>query len=245
MKIKYLPIIAAMVLAGCDDGDIQEKVVASQTGLKIAIDANLSGVASWPSYYSVAVSGYENAANTEEIAEYSVISKQMLNDVDGKVHLTLGGIPTTVNYIEIGVINQIRQREFTIFQYEFTEDDKKSRDTIRIDAGIVDAGIYNRIQKDIFDISCTRCHGDGNNAAANMHLTEGNSYSSLVGVLSSKETGLYRVYPGDSAASVIHRVLLNNYPEVHMPHGDILDAKQKSKLLKLIDYWIEDGAKED
>lgn len=234
-----------MVLASCDDGDIHENVATSQTGLKVAIDANLSGVASWPSYYSVAVSGYENAANTEEIPEYSVISKQMLSDVDGNVHLTLGGIPTTVNYIEIGIINQIRQREFTIFQYEFTDADKNSRDTIRIEAGHVDVGTYNRIQNDIFDISCTRCHGDGNKAAANLYLTAGNSYKSLVGVLSSKETGFYRVCPGDSAASVIHKVLLNNYPEVRMSHGDILDAKQKSKLLKLIDYWIENGAKED
>ena len=112
--MRKLLIASLIVFAACDDGDILEHVTYQQEGMKVAVEAEISGIDSWTNEYTVTLSGFESQRNDKGIPEYSEISKQILQPKDGKLHITLGGVPQTVNYLEITVINRIRQRVITL-----------------------------------------------------------------------------------------------------------------------------------
>ncbi|MBQ3655521.1 MAG: hypothetical protein II956_01580 [Bacteroidales bacterium] len=238
---KFLIIFSVFCLAACDDGDIEEKVSYQQEGIKVAVDVEISGVDSWPEGYSVTLSGFENEKNDKDIAEYSEISKQIIPNGKSKMHLTLGGIPQSVNYLEITVINRIRQRAVTLWQYPLSSDDKSSRDTIVFNVGEIKAGMFSYIQNEYFNNSCANCHGLGEHAAAGLFLTEGKSFAAMVGAKSAKRPDINIVTPGDTANSALHLILHGNFPEVKHNHKDKL-ATEKDK--ELIDLWIMSGAKE-
>ncbi len=234
----FFYIFSLVLLAACDDGDIVEKYAFQQEGIKVAVDATISGLDSWPDGYSVTLSGFSLAKNEKnEPAEYSEISKQIINN--GSTHITLGGIPQSVNYLEITVLNRIRQRVATLWQKELTNDEKSTRDTLKIDAGSINAGMYNYIQQEYFNNKCANCHGLGKRPAAELFLTEGKSYAALVNVKSSKRSDINLVTPGDTAKSVLHKILKGEFPEVEHNHFDKLDLEQ-DKIL--IDNWILSGA---
>ena len=238
---KILYIISLFLLAACDDGDIVEKYTFQQEGIKVSVDATISGLDSWPDGYSVTLSGFSLAKNEKtEPAEYSEISKQIINN--GSTHITLGGIPQSVNYLEITVLNRIRQRVATLWQKELTNDDKSSRDTLKIDAGTINAGMFNYIQNEYFTLRCADCHGLREHAAAGLFLTEGKSYAALVNVKSSKRSDINLVTPGDTAKSVLHKILKGEFPEVTTNHFDKLDLEQDRIV---IDNWILSGAGEE
>lgn len=237
---KFLYIISLFLLAACDDGDIIEKYTYQQEGIKVAVDVNISGTESWPDGYSVTLSGFSLAVNDKTAAaEYSEISKQIINNGNGSAHITLGGIPQSVNYLEITVLNRIRQRVVTLWQKELSNDDKSSRDTLKIDAGTINAGMFNYIQNEYFNNSCANCHGLGEHAAAGLFLSEGKSYAALVNAKSAKRADLNLVTPGDTANSVLHKILKGEFPEVKHNHSDKLDLEQDRIL---IDNWILSGA---
>lgn len=239
---KLLYIISLFLLAACNDGDIIEKYTYQQEGIKVAVDVNISGTESWPDGYSVTLSGFSLPQNDKtSSAEYSEISKQIING-NGSAHITLCGIPQSVNYLEITVLNRIRQRVVTLWQKEFTNEEKSTRDTLKIDAGSINAGMFNYIQNEYFNNSCANCHGLGEHAAAGLFLTEGKSYAALVNVKSSKRAALNLVTPGDTANSVLHKILKGEFPEVKHNHSDKLDLEQ-DKIL--IDNWILSGAGEE
>jgi hypothetical protein len=175
-------------------------------------------------------------------AEYSEISKQIINNGNGSTHITLGGIPQSVNYLEITVLNRIRQRVATLWQKELTNDDKSSRDTLKIDAGTINAGMFNYIQNEYFNNSCAKCHGLDEHVAAGLFLTEGKSYAALINAKSAKRTDLNLVTPGDTANSVLHKILKGEFPEATHNHSDKLDLEQDRIL---IDNWILSGAGEE
>ncbi|MBQ5454111.1 MAG: hypothetical protein IIT56_14150 [Bacteroidales bacterium] len=237
---KILYIFSLVLLAACDDGDIVEKIVYQQDGIKVAVDVDISGIDSWPECYSVTLSGFETAKNDKAIAEYSEISKQILSNVSGKKRITLGGIPQSVNYLEITVINRIRQREITLWQKELSNDDKNSRDTLLFDAGQINAGLFNYIQNEYFNNSCANCHGLGEHAAAGLFLTEGKSFAAMVNAKSSKRPEINVVTPGDTAKSALHLVLHGRFPEVKHNHKDKLAVEHDKEI---IDMWILSGAK--
>ena len=240
---KILYIITLFLLAACDDGDIVENYTFQQEGIKVSVDATISGLDSWPDGYSVTLSGFSLAVNDKTAAaEYSEISKQIINNGNGSTHITLGGIPQSVNYLEITVLNRIRQRVVTLWQKELTNDDKSSRDTLKIDAGTINAGMFNYIQNEYFNNSCANCHGLGEHAAAGLFLTEGKSYAALVNAKSAKRADLNLVTPGDTANSVLHKILKGEFPEVKHNHSDKLDLEQDRIL---IDNWILSGAGEE
>ena len=238
-KIFY--IFSLVLLAACDDGDIVEKIVYQQDGIKVAVSAQVIGLDSWPDGYTVTLSGFEQQRNDKEIAEYSEISKQIIS-TDGNINISLGGIPQSVNYLEITVINRIRQRTLTLWQHELTPEEKGSRDTLRIDAGAINAGMFNFIQQEYFNNSCANCHGLGEHAAAGLFLTEGKSHAAMVNIKSSKRSEINIVTPGDTANSVLHLILHGRFPEVKHNHSDKLTVEHDKEI---IDMWIMNGAKNE
>ena len=159
----------------------------------------------------------------------------------GKLHITLGGVPQTVNYLGITVINRIRQRVITLWQHELTAADKNSKDTLRLEAGRLDVDMFTYIQNEYLNKSCANCHGlSERGAAAGLFLTEGKSLAAMVNVSSTKRAGINIVTPYDTAKSSLHLILWGNLPEAHHNHQDKLaiDAEKE-----LIDNWILGGGK--
>ena len=112
--------------------------------------------------------------------------------------------------------------------------------SIRLDAGKLDAGMFNSIQTEIFNRSCTACHGGSTEPAAGLYLTEGKSYKALVDVVADKsEEGLKLVKPGSAEESFLHVILHENI--VKYDHTNVITT---SSTLTLLDDWINNGAKE-
>lgn len=234
MKRLY-PLLALMAMAtlapSCDDGRIyEEEIHVTRSGGSLRLSGQISGIDTWPGGYSVVLAGFE------EENEYAQTAKGISHDPDGRIDMTLTGIPDNVTQVEVCVINRLRKRVATLYSAPF----ERQADTTRLDAGEIDARMYGAIQRDVFDRSCTACHGGGTSAAAGLYLTEGRSYEALVNVVAdlSPDTALL-VSPGDAAGSFLPLVLRE-----HMIGYDHTQIITSNTLLSLIDDWIDAGAPE-
>lgn len=238
--LNSLHIIMSLMLIGivtsCDDGRIYEKDTAYKEGKTVQIRGVIHGLETWEdnSYY-VAAAGFDNNS------EYAVISKIInTTDEDGQVNITLSGIDENVNTVELCVLNRLRQRVATFAVHEMTE-----TETSTMDIGELNVGRYHTIQSTLFDQSCIACHGGSGFAAAGLHLTEGNSYAAIVNVPSKKIEGKNIVTPGDKDNSVLHLLLNTDLSSTwRQNHSDMLNKERTSNLLRFIDDWIANGAKE-
>ena len=98
---------------------------------------------------------------------------------------------------------------------------------------------FSEIQRQIFDAGCNNsgCHA-GNNPAANLNLTPGNSYSQLVEVTSVLVPAQKRVDTNNSAESVLVRILRGDVSP-RMPFGG---TPLSSATIDSIAKWIDEGA---
>lgn len=101
----------------------------------------------------------------------------------------------------------------------------------------------------IFTSQCTLsgCHGDSFPDPVGLILTTGKSFENLVNVPSAEAQGLFRVKPGDSAASYLIHKLEGTQASVggrgeQMPFGaaPLPDAE-----IDLIRSWIDQGAQDN
>ena len=224
-------ILSIFSLFSCDDGKIyDQKETVPAEGSCLRLSAKITGIDQWPSKYSVVVAGFSEN-------DYATISKGITGTAaDGSVEVVLGGIPETVSRVEICVINRLRERIVSFYSTDF----EPQRDTVVLEAGTIDAGIFNSIQAEVFDRSCTGCHGESTEAAAGLHLTAGKSYGQLVGKKADlSEEGLSLVEPGDAGNSFLMTVLREDI--VRFDHTDIITSFE---LLDMIEDWIDNGAKE-
>ena len=129
---------------------------------------------------------------------------------------------------------KLRKRIASFYRIDYSE----QADTVYLEAGDIDAGMYRAIQTDIFDRSCVTCHGGSTEAAAGLYLTDDKSYSSLVGVVADRsDEDLFLVEPGNSAESFLRIVLHEDV--VRYNHTNIITSGNE---LDLIDDWIDHGA---
>lgn len=99
---------------------------------------------------------------------------------------------------------------------------------------------YSRVQRQVFN-NCQLCHGGSSGElAANLNLTENNSYGSLVGVTAVKNPSMTRVLVGSANYSYLVKVLMK---EVGFDHPASSSASASD--LQLITDWINEGAKND
>ena len=218
-------ILSIFSLFSCDDGKIyDQKATVPAEGSCLRLSAKITGIDQWPSKYSVVVAGFSEN-------DYATISKGITGTAaDGSVEVVLGGIPETVSRVEICVINRLRERIVSFYSTDF----EPQRDTVVLEAGTIDAGMFNSIQAEVF------CHGERTAAAAGLHLTAVKSYGQLVGKKADlSEEGLSLVEPGDAGNSFLMTVLREDI--VRFNHTDIITSYE---LLDMIEDWIDNGAKE-
>lgn len=223
----------------CDDGRIYEKeVTLPQEGLTLKLTGHLTGVDSWPEKYTLCVAGFTGES------DYAVLSKVVALDqaAEGDVEVVLSGIQEEVTQLELCVTNRLRKRVVTFAQLEVAAQ-QPDADTLRLDVGRLDVGIYRALQEQVFNASCIACHGANGRAARDLFLTEGQSYRALVGQASKVHEEMLLVAPGQASESLLPLVLSEEGLVQHN-HTDLLDARRKSTLLTLMNDWIDAGAKE-
>lgn len=232
--IIYTLLLFMPLLAACDEGDIPDKApVLDSEGRAAKVSMHLTGAASWPTGYTVAIAAFSNDS------EYAKYVKGVSSASD---EYTAYNIPDDVNTLEICVVNTLRGRVATFA----TMDISQITDTIRFDAGEINASMFQTIQDNIFTKRCAACHGGSSgHAAANLYLNEGRSYESLVGHASTVVEGMTRVVAGSSSESELYQVLTTTLTnDWNRPHSNFMSSDDDIANLTLIKDWIDNGAKE-
>lgn len=229
----FVLLCVATGLAACDDGLVPRKEhAAAQGGCTARLTGHVTGADSWPDYYQLVLAGFGES-------EYATAQVLVSPDSNDNVSLALSNIGSEVKTVELCVTNQLRRRVVTYLSMDVAS---ASGDTLYMDAGQVDAGMYSAIQDNIFGKTCVQCHGGGGSPAAGLYLTEGRSHASLVGQPSTRIKGGIRVIPGDADESVLHKVISpGGASGLGFSHENMITS---STSLRLIDEWINAGAKE-
>ena len=212
------------VTASCDDGRLYaDRLIIPEEGRVVKLTATLEGLDTWSDGYSIVLAGFEDGS------DYTVIAKSVQAADDGTVDITMSGVAEEVTTLEVCAINRIRKRDCSTL----------GDDTIRIDAGRLDVGMFATIQQDIFDRTCTGCHGEGRW----LDLSAGTSYQTLVGQPSTVFEGRTRVLPGSAAESVLYTILTTSESaDLGTDHQTQFTLSEEQ--FALIGDWIDDGAKE-
>lgn len=225
-------LLALLALAAsCDDGRLYaDRLILPEEGRVVRLTATLDGLETWADGYSVVLAGFG------EGSDYAVIAKSVQAADDGTVDITMSGVAEEVTTLEVCAINRIRKRVATYYELDCST---LSDDTLRIDAGRLDVGMFATIQQDIFDRTCTGCHGEGRW----LDLSAGASHATLVGQPSTVFEGRTRVLPGHAAESVLYTILTTdesaNLATDHQTQFTLSDEQ-----FALIEDWIDGGAGE-
>lgn len=225
-------LLALLALAAsCDDGRLYaDRLILPEEGRVVRLTATLDGLDTWADGYSVVLAGFG------EGSDYAVIAKSVQAADDGTVDITMSGVAEEVTALEVCAINRIRKRVATYYELDCST---LSDDTLRIDAGRLDVGMFATIQQDIFDRTCTGCHGEGRW----LDLSAGASHATLVGQPSTVFEGRTRVLPGHAAESVLYTILTTdesaNLATDHQTQFTLSDEQ-----FALIEDWIDGGAGE-
>ena len=225
-------LLALLALAAsCDDGRLYaDRLILPEEGRVVRLTATLDGLETWADGYSVVLAGFG------EGSDYAVIAKSVQAADDGTVDITMFGVAAEVTTLEVCAINRIRKRVATYYELDCST---LADDTLRIDAGRLDVGMFATIQQDIFDRTCTGCHGEGRW----LDLSAGASHATLVGQPSTVFEGRTRVLPGHAAESVLYTILTTdesaNLATDHQTQFTLSDEQ-----FALIEDWIDGGAGE-
>ena len=219
------------VTASCDDGRLYaDRPLIPAEGRGGKMHATLEGLDPWPAGSHYVLAGFEDGS------DYTVIAKSVQAADDGTVDITMSGVAEEVTTLEVCAINRIRKRVATYYELDCST---LSDDTLRIDAGRLDVGMFATIQQDIFDRTCTGCHGEGRW----LDLSAGASHATLVGQPSTVFEGRTRVLPGHAAESVLYTILTTdesaNLATDHQTQFTLSDEQ-----FALIEDWIDGGAGE-
>ena len=219
------------VTASCDDGRLYaDRLIIPEAGRVVKLTATLEGLDTWSDGYSIVLAGFEDGS------DYTVIAKSVQAADDGTVDITMSGVAEEVTTLEVCAINRIRKRVATYYELDCST---LADDTLRIDAGRLDVGMFATIQQDIFDRTCTGCHGEGRW----LDLSAGTSYQTLVGQPSTVFEGRTRVLPGSAAESVLYTILTTSESaDLGTDHQTQFTLSEEQ--FALIGDWIDDGAKE-
>ncbi len=225
-------LLALLALAAsCDDGRLYaDRLILPEEGRVVRLTATLDGLDTWADGYSVVLAGFG------EGSDYAVIAKSVQAADDGTVDITMSGVAEEVTTLEVCAINRIRKCVATYYELDCST---LADDTLRIDAGRLDVGMFATIQQDIFDRTCTGCHGEGRW----LDLSAGASHATLVGQPSTVFEGRTRVLPGHAAESVLYTILTTdesaNLATDHQTQFTLSDEQ-----FALIEDWIDGGAGE-
>lgn len=133
----YLLLLA--YITSCDDRRIYEKTeTLSEEGRTLKMSGKINGISKWPDGYSVVVAGFSDES------EYAVVTKTIPAVEDDEIQVTMTGVSDKVTTIELCVINKLRKR---VISFQSMDDLTAVDDTILMDVGTVNVGMYHGIQE--------------------------------------------------------------------------------------------------
>ena len=241
-KLFNFIFLAAVLLASCDSGDIEEKVkTVSETGRTVKVTARLKGLADWEGTdYTLAAAGFTSDSKFALLQKAVPATQEELQPVS----LVLSSISEEVQTVEVALTNSLRKRIITLQAVNMSDySQNTARDTIRLDLGTVDVSRFGVLQTGIFNRACIQCHGGNGRSAAGLNLTEDNAEAALVDVPSARKEGYFRVESGNAEGSLLHLILRQGGENMlAYNHTEVLSSQFKSNLEEvsaLIDEWIE------
>lgn len=223
------------VFMACDDGRIYPETATTpgREGYVMKLTGKITGHHTWPDGYSVVTAAFDDES------DYALITKNIPTG-DGEVSMVMNAIPVGATTVELCVIDRLRQRVATICSIE-TATVGDTRDTLYLNAGVVDSGMLGTLQSNVFTPRCAGCHGTSN-AAGGIHLTDGMTYTSIVSQPSHRISGKNIVEPGNSPESVLEMMLTTNLTDnwgYDHQRSDVADGWKS-----IITKWIDNGAPE-
>lgn len=226
---KIIPLLLAGIwFAACDDGNIYPKEKEDVSGATATIQVRFSGQDAWPDAYKLVFAGFDE--NTEVPSISKVISKPASDTATQTV--TLNGLTDDIKTLSISLLGKGRNLIYNFYSYPVP----KGSDHILLPVEEINLAELPRVQAQIFDLHCTRCHGAGNHAAADLDLTAGHSQADLLNIPTvTGPTGTFRIVPGNVEKSFLHQVLTEDCIEGYN-HTDVLPEEE---LLSLIETWIK------
>lgn len=236
---KLWVLLVALLSAGCDSGDIEEKTYAvSDTGYVVKLTVRISGTEALDRKYTLALAGFVSGDN------YAKVQQSLPTDIgEGEtVSLVMSNVSEQVSTVEFVVTNRRRERIVTLRSISLADYDVNAKDTIRLDLGTVDLSPFGCLQQGVFNVACIQCHGGNGRSAASLNLTAGQALSQLVDVPSTRKEGMFRVVSGDAQQSLLHQILAEGGEEIlHYNHTEVASSQFKDNLSALrsfIDDWI-------
>lgn len=228
MRRITLLLLAGIGFSACDDGNIYPKEKEDVNGATATLQVRFTSQEAWPDAYKLVFAGFGEDTEIPSISK--VISKPVSDTVTQTV--TLNGLTGDIKTLNISLLGKGRNLIYNFYSYPVPE----NTDHIVLPAGETDLAELPRIQAQVFDLHCTRCHGAGNHAAANLDLTTGHSQAALLNVPTVTGTaGTFRVVPGNVEKSFLHQILTEDCIEGYN-HTDVLPEEE---LLLLIETWIK------
>lgn len=233
----YIAMLAtAAVLSACDEGNIYPETSGIDRGGATAkFVGYIANADSWPSQYTLSIAAFSDDS------DYAKTAKNISVDDDGYASVTLTGIDVSYATVEVCVISKLRARVYTFLSVELSE--YQEGDTICFEPSeAIETDMFDCVQSVVFENNCTRCHGGNGYYAGDLNLTEGNSYSALVNVASTRDAdGALLVVPSYPDSSYLYRVICGEEDEVlGMTHYDILSNDYVAT--QLVKNWISAGA---
>lgn len=234
-NILFFMVLLVMACSSCDEGRIyEEETIVTEEGRVVKVTVGITGIDKWAQGYSVVIAGFNGTS------DYAVTSANIpAPAVEGEtVQVIMSGISDEVKTLEICAINKLRKRIATFSSIEAPA----TTDTIAMNVGAVDAGMYSAIQNSVFTPYCATCHGaSAGSPSANLNLTKGESYENLVNHPSVIVDGKLRVAPGNAEESILYQILNTDISsQWGIDHFPILTPYPG--LLTLIGDWINNGA---
>lgn len=228
-------LLACSVLTACDEGDITDSQLTVKSEGRVAkLTVNLAGMDTWSSQYSLVLAGFD------ETGDYAIQQKRLPTGSNGEISMSMTLSSDDIKTVELCITNRLRQR---IVSFASVDMGISTDDTLRLNAGNINVGMYHTIQNLVFTNTCARCHGLGNTPAAGLSLAEGESYSNLVNHTAKNPDNGLRVVPGDAANSLLHKVIHGDENSgVPFDHSNMI---KESSTITLIDNWINNGATPD
>jgi len=229
---RIMAVMLLLLVISCDDGRIYPEEVEDVTGGKGTMQVSFKGEEAWPQEYMLLF------AALGEDSRMPVVSKIISQPSSSgeAVTVTLSGLDEKTKRLDIAVANKGRELLYSLYSYEVK--DHSAEMTLPVSE--IDLASYDRIQKQVFDAYCIRCHGAGEHAAANLNLTNSLSYKALVNqpsLLSGTEELL--VEPNHATRSFLVEILEDDI--IQYNHTDVLP---EAELIDLIETWIKNGCKE-
>lgn len=223
---------ALLAATACDDGHVDDPVYADNSATQVArVVGTFRGLEAWGENYQLALACF-GAGSDYSIVQKNFPARRGTETIDT---LTLAGVPSSAQSVEIAVCNTLRRRIATLYSMPVSEG---GGDTIFFDLGDADLSPFGAVDKAIFQrLSCNSCHG-GDAPAAGLYLTTDRAQASLVGAASTRKAGELLVAPGDTARSFLYRVLTTGDESVRYSHTVFFVDDDRAPLLELIAEWI-------